>query len=840
MRIIPSAVVIAAGSAAFLLLSWTHGTAPPARHAGNDMPGAAAHFFYQQRAYPHGIPRHAYRDAAAHVEDMETRGLRKSAFGWRWLSLGPVNIAGRIRSMALDPQDAATVYAGSAGGGVWKSSNSGLDWQQLGDLLPNLRIGAIAVDPFDSRRVLAGCGEGFVAWQGAAAFGLGIYSSSDGGAQWELLPATDRQAFWYVFDVDFDPFTPGVVLACTWRGVYRSSDGGRSWKNILFRSTAPFSATVEFSRTEAGVVYAGLEGEGIFRSENHGESFAALERVQNEAYTRIVLAAAPSNGDILYAAFTDHAAQECAGIQRSDDGGSTWRPLTIPRSPVSGGTYMGEQGRFNSTLAVHPHNPDIVWAGGIDLHRSTDGGQTWQQMTNWYSYRDYAYVHADQHALLFNPANPLELFAASDGGMFRSRDGGKSFAEMTGGMVTVQFHSGAPHPHSDMVIGGTIDNGTLRTLDGDRWTDVTGGDGGYTAIDPDEPRLVYGEIYYLHFLKSTDFGRTFYRAMNGIPRAQDFGTSDPVAFIAPFEMAPGAPKTLYAGTNRVYKTTNGAESWTAISGSIAGENAFLTAIGLAASDADVIYAGSSRGRIMTTTNGGRDWQRIDDGLPGFYVTDFAVHPADARDVIATFSGFGSGHAWRSTDGGVRWTDISGEANAALPDIPANTVFRHPERDREIYVGTDVGIFVSTDIGRSWAVDNDGLGNVIIADLRMRPDGVLFAATHGRGMYRSSTSILRGDLPAPVTAYLGQNYPNPVTAATGAETVIPYTLAVKGDVLLRVTDMAGRRIRERSFGQQDAGDYRFPLDARKLASGAYVLQLFVNGVLAGERTMMRTR
>ncbi|MDT8325353.1 MAG: hypothetical protein RRA94_14665, partial [Bacteroidota bacterium] len=374
MRVLPPAVFLASACVTAVLLMSADRMPHATPRAGHDMPAAAAEHFYLQRSWPNGIPAHAYRAAVAQVRAMEDAGFARRTAGWRWLNQGPVNIAGRIRAMALDPVDAATIYAGSAGGGVWKTTNSGFDWRPLDDLLPNLRIGAIAVDPFERRRILAGCGEGFVAWQGAAAFGQGIYRSGDGGEAWELLPSTEGQRFWYVFDVDFDPFLENNVLACTWRGVYRSTDGGESWTSILYRSTAPFSATVEFSRSERGVVYAALEGEGLFRSEDHGQTFAPLGPVLDDRFSRVVLAPAPSNGDILYAAFTDHSARECAGLRRSDDGGRTWRALAIPRSRVSGKTYMGEQGRFNSTLSVHPENPDIVWAGGIDLHRSTDGG----------------------------------------------------------------------------------------------------------------------------------------------------------------------------------------------------------------------------------------------------------------------------------------------------------------------------------------------------------------------------------------------------------------------------------------------------------------------------------
>ncbi|PLX31149.1 MAG: hypothetical protein C0600_06365, partial [Ignavibacteria bacterium] len=552
---------------ASVLLLWREAERPdPIPAFPNDMPDAAARYFLERRGMPDGIPPDAYSRAAEHLRQMEAAGLQKIEVGWRWLNLGPTNIAGRIRAMAIDPSDASIIYAGSAGGGVWKSTTGGADWRLLDDLLPNLRIGAVAVDPYDSRHILAGCGEGYVSWQGGAAFGQGIYASTDAGESWQQLPSTLEQKFWYVFDVKFNPYREGEILACTRGGILRSTDAGASWQTVRSSTANPWSAMVEYSATEPGLVYASAEGEGIYRSTNHGASFTRLSEVEAQPFSRVYLVSAPTNGLILYAAFTHRDTQQCAGMYRSDDSGRSWKQLAIPLSRLSGQTYMGGQGRYNSVLAVHPEDPDIVWAGGVDLYRSMDGGMSWDQMSNWYPWRDFPYVHADHHAIIFNPASPDEILIGSDGGMFRTTDGGTSFAERTGGMVTVQYHSGTPHPHSDMVIGGTIDNGTLRTLDGDSWKDVTGGDGGYTAIDPTEPRLVYSELYYLHFLKSTDFGRSFVVAMNGIPLADDFGTSDPVGFIAPFEMAPWNPKTIFAGSNRVYRSTNAAESWTPISG----------------------------------------------------------------------------------------------------------------------------------------------------------------------------------------------------------------------------------------------------------------------------------
>jgi photosystem II stability/assembly factor-like uncharacterized protein len=405
-------------------------------------------------------------------------------------------------------------------------------------------------------------------------------------------------------------------------------------------------------------------------------------------------------------------------------------------------------------------------------------------------------------------------------------------------MVTVQFHSGTPHPRTDLVIGGTIDNGTLTAFDGQYWTEVTGGDGGSTAIDPDDPRYVYTELYFLHFMKSTDFGRTFQVSMIGIPRSQDFGTSDPVAFMAPFEMAPQDSRTLYAGSNRVYRTTDRAASWTPISPSLAADG--LTAIGLCASDAGTIYVGGSKGRAQVTSDGGANWRRINTGLPDRYITDIAVHARDAERALYTFSGFGSGHAFLTTDGGTTWRDVSGIGVASLPDVPANTVLWHPRRDSVIYVGTDVGIFVTTNLGATWSVDNNGIGNVIIADLKLRGDGVLFAATHGRGMYRSSMSILDDGASVPVTASIGSPYPNPVSPAEGHVVTIPYTLIREAQVNLRITDIAGRRIFDRDYGIEGAGEYKLHLDAGGLSAGVVHIQLVVDNRIVGERRVVVLR
>ncbi len=794
-----------------------------------DKPGQADKFFYEQRAYPSGIiPADWRRRAVDHIHSMKPyASLLKPAEFWSWVSIGPRNIAGRIRALAADPADFNTLYAGAAGGGIWKTTDMGRNWRALNDFLPNLRIGSIAVHPVRPGTVFAGNGEGFVLWQDALAYGRGIYRSDDAGESWRLIPATENANFEFVFDIAFDPFRPDVVLACTRVGVMRSSDGGETWTRLRITFSQIRGMMSVFSRTTEGLVYAAIEGAGIYRSSDHGVNWEGplANGLLVSDYTRIQLAAAPSNGDVLYAAFTKRD-ESCAGVFRSADRGSNWNKTATPVSEIDGEDYMRFQGQYNSVLAVHPTNPDFVIAGGIDLYRTSNGGVSWKQITNWYPFAGYAYVHADQHAFLFNPRNASQVVAASDGGIFRSDNGGVTFLDANSGLVTVQFHSGTPHPSSDLVLGGTIDNGNLRVSSGASWTDVTGGDGGFTAIDYNDPRVMYSEIYYLDFYKSTASGAagSWRSRMNGIPQDPEGGTSDRCAFIAPFEMDPANPKILYAGTYRLFRTANAADLWTPSSEDLSA-GGFISAIGPGPSGSGVIYTGASTGAVYVTVNDGLDWTRSNAGLPKRYITDMALDRANPARAYLTVSGFGTGHVWKTTDHGATWSDASGTGPAALPDVPVNTIAVHPVVEGRLYIGTDAGVFISLDDGATWTVMNTGMGNVTVADLQFRRDGTLFAATHGRGAFKSSYSLLDTQrIPAAGEFKLYDLYPNPVNAVEGSTLAVKFEMLVGAAVKAEIFDVMGKRIKTFDLGFINSGEYRAALPAADLGTGIHYLRV----------------
>lgn len=818
-----------------------------------DRPFEAQKFFYEQRAYPFGkIPDDAYEKAYAHVQKMSQLSLAKGMGSWVWNSIGPTNIAGRIKAIVIDPKNPQIVYVGAAGGGVWKSTNDGSTWRALTDFMPNLRINALAIHPTNSNILIAGCGEGWVLWQGGYMYGRGIYRTEDGGENWTLLAATNIANFQYIFDLSFDPFTPSTMLASTDKGIFRSSDDGATWSKKFPQFGTARALHSVFAKTKNGVAYAAMSGgssyQGLYKSTDAGQTWIAINSGISipSAYSRIQLAVAPSNSDILLAAYVDDATDACAAVYKSIDGGTSWQIAAIPRNEWNNDTYVGPQGSYNNALVFHPTDPNIIYAGGIDVYKSQDGARSWIRITNAYTPSTTPFVHPDHHAIAVHPTTPQTVYFGHDGGMTRTVSGGISFDSKNTGLSVTQFHSVAPHPTTDQVIGGTQDNGNLVSFGGSTsFTDATGADGGYAIIDYTNPQYVYAEAYFLWFRRSANGGSpgTFQDKMNGIPRAtqgeyQYPGTTDRVSFYAPFEMDPVNSSILYAGTYRLFKTTNRADNWTAITNDITGSPySTITSIAIAKSNTKVLYVGSSGGMIQVSTDGGASWSAIRNGLPSRYVSDLAVDPNNAAIAYVTFSGFSSGHIYRTTDYGSNWENISGSGVTGIPDVPCNTVLVHPTKPNTIYVGSDFGAYETTDGGQNWSLINSGMGNVTVADLRLRKDGILFAATHGRGLFRSSYSLLdTQSLNRPFDFTLGQNFPNPFGEAANSgnpSTFIRYEIGTASNVTLHVFDITGRLVNTIVDGQQQAGKYAVEFNGIGFGSGVYLYRL-----TAGNRSTMK--
>jgi hypothetical protein len=372
------------------------------------------------------------------------------------------------------------------------------------------------------------------------------------------------------------------------------------------------------------------------------------------------------------------------------------------------------------------------------------------------------------------------------------------------------------------------------------WSMSLSGDGGATAVDFANPATVYTEYVYLNFQRSVNSGGSWSRAMSGIPTsgpAQSDGTSDRCAFIAPFVMDPTNAQTLVAGTYRMYRTTNGGTLWTGgvdLTGEAGGPNgvgaygSVISALAIAKSAPATIYAGTtgfdSASRVQVTTNTGSAWTNTTKSpLPNRAVTSIAVDPTNASRAYAAYSGYGvntsgtPGHVFHTTNRGSTWTNVSGN----LPDVPVNAIaLDSSHADTHIIVGTDLGVFETTNGGTSWTEQNGGMAKVAVFDLDLRPDGVLVAATHGRGMFRTTGSVITAvevvSSGVPAAHRLSQNYPNPFNPST----TIAFDIASATDVTLRVYDAAGREVATLFDGRLEPGSYTSEFDGSSVASGVY--------------------
>lgn len=709
-----------------------------------DQPDKAMLWYYEQRAYPNNNIPDNWRDEANRHIGLNNLSPSNSPNALSWSQLGPGNIGGRIRAIAVHPTDPNTVYIGAVAGGVWKSVNGGTSWTSLNDFMGNIAVCALVIDPNNPNIIYAGTGEGFFNLD--AIRGAGIFKSTDAGINWAQLSSTNNTNFYYVNDLDYDAAN-STLYAATRKGLYSSNDGGVSFTAKVTGSGSDVHCLdIEIANTNPRTIFAtfGLFNQAeIWRSTDAGTSFSQNITLANLG--RIEMAVSKSNPSVAYASFMDLNTYGTGAIIFTTNSGANWFYTNdIPGPSYAGAaTYTGAQAWYDNILAVDPDNANNVLAGGIDNWKTTDAGNTWIQKTNWYSQSGAPpYAHADQHGVAFAPSNSNIVYLGNDGGIYKSTNKGETWTSMNNNLFITQFYYGTVNPTGTVYAGGTQDNGTLRTTGSTSWNEILGGDGGATEIDFNNTNNIYMEYVNLALYKSTDGGGTFFKAMNGIPTGPNFydGTTDRTQFISPFSMDPNNSSIIVAGTYRVWRTTNGAANWTVISGDLTGDGsgtsgATISAVIAAKGNSNVIYAGCSNGRVQVTTDAGSSWNLRTSGLPNLSVTKITTDPNSPATAYVTFSGYtASSKIYKTTNYGTNWTNISGN----LPNIPTNCAVVNPANGNNLIVGTDLGIFSTTDGGSTWVQDVVGMANVPVLDIDFRSsDNKLFAATHGRSMYSST-------------------------------------------------------------------------------------------------------
>ncbi|ARV12564.1 hypothetical protein BTO09_09505 [Gilvibacter sp. SZ-19] len=697
---------------------------------------------FMQRAYPSGeIDTRAYASAIAWKQNqiVNTRGAIPD-----WKQNGPYNIGGRISDIAIHPTQSDTYFVGAASGGIFKTINGGTTWAPIFDAQEMLAIGDIEIAANNPDIIYVGTGEPNAGGGSLAYDGNGIFKSTDGGINWEFKGLPDIGS---VGKIVIDPTDDQTLYVGAMgplfrddsnRGVYKSTDGGDTWDQVLFVSDITGVIDMAIHPTNPNIVYAaswerirrpefriyGGETSRIYRSTDAGASWTELTvglPSLPEDKGRISIDISQSNPDVLYALYADRNGS-ILDVFKTSNGGNSWTSL-------GGGdlTNVGFHWWFGG-IFIDPTDENTIYNVGFVVEKSTDGGASWGPA--------FAGVHVDQHALAFNPSVAGEVLLGNDGGFYSSSDNAATWEKNEKLPITQFYRFHVDAQNQGKQYGGSQDNSTMRIVPGSSgdWDIITGGDGFQPLVDPTNTNVIYTLAQRGFLQKSTDDAATFNVAMSGISPSELKNWDTPII------LDPADPNIVYYGAERVYRSTDAAGSWTAISpvlhdGPYSGNNGFgtLTSIDVSTLDSDLLIAGTDDGNIWVSNNAGTSWNNVSSSLPDRWVTKVLMSRYDANTLYATFSGyrFGEdiGHVYKSTNFGASWTNIG----SSIPDIPVNDIVQDGQGN--LFLATDIGVLGSGDDGATWVTAGAQLPSVVVTDLHvLNDDTLLYAATYGRSSY----------------------------------------------------------------------------------------------------------
>ncbi len=683
---------------------------------------------------------------AKEYKDMLMQQGNAALTGVNWKSLGPKNQGGRTRALLVDANDASgnTVWVGSVGGGLWKTTNiaaANPAWTAENDLMANLSISCIAQDPSNLQVMYLSTGEGYGNID--AIRGNGVFKSSNGGVSWAQIAATNSASFNYNQRVVVT--STGVVLVATGgAGLQRSSNGGTTWTKVLGAGLGITGANTNFCYdveiAANGNIYACLDG-SIHKSTDGGVTFGAAMPLP-VAGNRIEVACAPSDPNYVYAILESGSAVN--GIIKSTNGGTSWVSVTEPADAdpgISSTDFSRTQAWYDLSIVVDPNHRDTVFVGGVDLFRSVNGGTSWSQMTHWYGGFGFQYMHADQHLAYFRPGSSSEAYFTNDGGVYRTTNANvatPTIVDKGTGYVTAQFYACAIHPTSltNYYLAGAQDNGShqFNTSGIQNSVQVTGGDGAFVHIDQNQAQYQFTSYVYNDFYRSNDGGATFteYTTTGG-------------DFISPTDYDDAGNILYMCDASNTYRrwdnpqTATTAASAVFASVTVPALSGFVSAIKVSPNTANRVFFGSQTGRVVRVDNANTATPTITNistGLPAAYVSCVEVETGNDNHLLVTFSNYGVNSVWESLNGGTSWTSVEGN----LPDMPIRWALFNPSNGDQAILATELGVWSTDNLNTTstvWGASNSGLANVRVDMLQLRTsDKLVIAATHGRGLFSS--------------------------------------------------------------------------------------------------------
>ena len=711
----------------------------------------------------------------------------------QWRNVGPDNISGRVSEVLGVPGNKNIIWASFATGGFWKTEDAGKSWKPLFDNEGTLSVGSFDVAKSNPNIIYLGSGEANIFR--ASLPGMGVYKSEDGGKSWKHIGLENTST---ISRVIIHPSNPNHVYVAAsgneWsnnkeRGLYETTDGGKTWKRLINDDPNGVIDLV-MHPTDPKTMYASTwnrirlrwsdptpqDGDFIWKTIDGGKTWTKLTNglPQTKFTGRVGIALSRSNPNILYAYIDNHTPKREPkageldpygrpiqvipfGVQvwRSDDAGQNFAKVSTEDDKLE--RFAGTYGWVFGQIRVDPTNPEVVYIMGVPIAKSTDGGKTFNMMR---PDRGSERNHGDHHALWIDPTDPNYLINGNDGGVVVSYDGGKTLNNFFDVIPTTQFYNITYDMNTPYnVIGSVQDEGSfmasVKNSFGSKdpsiqqWRDAPGGEGTIHAVDPSNPSLVYSSTFYGRLTRSTVFKDSI-ASKNMFPKKADDEEVHRGEWLAYTLLSPHDNKTLYHGFQYLFKSTDQGETWKRISGDLtyndvsrmgrtpyAINHQAITAIDESPITKGVLYVGTDDGRVWVTMNDGGAWTEITKGLPErVHVSRLVASKYDAGTVYITLSDRREDnikpYLFRSTDYGKTWTALVTD----LPASPVNVVREDPKNANILYCGTDLGVYISKDKGKSWqSIQGNLPATVSVNDLFVHPrDYNLVIGTYGRGVW----------------------------------------------------------------------------------------------------------
>jgi len=793
---------------------------------------------------------------------------------WEYRFIGPANMGGRTADVEGVPGTPGTVYAGTGGSGLWKTTNGGVTWTPLWEKHSTYSVGDIGLDPRNPEVLWVGSGEANM--RNSVSFGDGVHKSTDGGKTWKHLGLKETE---HIARVLVSPVDSNTAWVCAVghqaapnpeRGVFMTTDGGATWTKTLFLDDRHGCADLDVNPANANILYAamwrferspwnhtsGSEQSGVFKSVDGGKTWSKLTNGLPKLIGRAGIKVAPSRPDTVYIAVESKEGT----FYRSTDGGENWQEMTRNRDVVSRGFYYAD-------LRVDPKDENRVYAIATSLHVSIDGGRAWRTISNR--------THSDFHGLWIDPLDPNRIWQAQDGGIAVSYDRGETWETVNniplGQYYQVHADNRAPFYN---VTGGLQDNGTwtgpsrVRENSGvqnSHFSIVSFGDGFYAYTHPDDPDVFItesqGGSLMLSDYKSGEQQSIAPQARRGFVNELKYRFN----WNSPITGSPHAKNTVYVGSNLLFQSRDFGKSWEPISqdlttnnpeklkpaggpvwydNSTAENHCTIISIGESPRRAGLVWVGTDDGNVQVTRDGGKTWTNVARAVPGVPAGSPVSHVEPSRTADDTaYVAFDrhllddySPHIFKTSDGGKTWARL-GDGLPAKAYV--HIVREDPRNTTLLYAGTELGLFVSFNGGQKWqSMGFKNLPPVAVHDIVIHPrENDLILGTHGRSIVILDDITPLQQMTSEIAARNGHLFPprhawrfaSPMRTYGGGNKIYtganpPYgalityylkeKLDLKATLKLEILDASGKVLRSVERLTREAGINRVAWDLRE--------------------------